>query len=203
MNELLAVMSVTLLAVVSPGGDFAMVTRNSYLYGKQQGMMTALGIACACWVHITYTLLGIGLLLKSEAWLFHGVKILGALYLIYLGWQTTKQQVVLHDGDQTQQQSLITSWKNGFLTNALNPKTTIFILTLFTQVVSEQTPIWVQLGYGLFISLAHLIWFCLVAQFLSTPVLRNRLLAKQKIANGVIGGILILLGVLLLMGNMS
>lgn len=202
MNELLAVMSVTLLAVISPGGDFAMVTRNSYLYGKRMGMMTALGIASACWVHIAYTLLGIGFLLKSEAWLFNGIKILGALYLIYLGCQTTQQQVVLQDSPQSTQQTLKESWKNGFFTNALNPKTTLFVLTLFTQVVSEQTPLWVQLGYGLFISLAHLIWFCLVAQFLSTPALRNRLLAKQKIVNTVIGGILILLGLMLLLGNM-
>ena len=58
MQELFAVAAITLLAVVSPGGDFAMVTRNSYLYGRRAGIFTAIGIAAAVWIHVGYTLLG-------------------------------------------------------------------------------------------------------------------------------------------------
>ena len=50
MQELFAVAAITLLAVVSPGGDFAMVTRNSYLYGRRAGIFTAIGIAAAVWI---------------------------------------------------------------------------------------------------------------------------------------------------------
>ena len=53
--------------------------------------------------------------------------------------------------------------RTGFLANALNPKTTVFIVSLFMQVVDPQTPLGVQLAYGAFISLAHAVWFSLVA----------------------------------------
>jgi threonine/homoserine/homoserine lactone efflux protein len=47
MNELFAVAIITILAVVSPGPDFAMVTRNSYAFGRRSGLISAMGIACA------------------------------------------------------------------------------------------------------------------------------------------------------------
>ena len=58
--------------------------------------------------------------------------------------------------------------RTGFLTNVLNPKTTIFIVSLFMQVVQPQTPLAVQIGYGAFIALAHALWFGAVALFFST-----------------------------------
>ena len=62
MNEITAIAVITLLAVISPGADFALVSRNSYLYGRKQGIYTAYGIACAVWIHISYSVLGLSFL---------------------------------------------------------------------------------------------------------------------------------------------
>ena len=88
MNELWAVAIITILAVVSPGGDFAMVTRNSLLSGRRSGMLTALGIALGNWVHIAYSMVGVAVLVKTAPYLLSWVKVLGAAYLIYIGLQT-------------------------------------------------------------------------------------------------------------------
>lgn len=199
MNELMAVAAITVLAVISPGADFAMITRNSYLYGRRAGVWTATGIACGVWLHVGYTLLGVSLLLSQTPWLFHGIKLLGAGYLIWIGWQTMRQTPVTaalageHSSLAARQ-----AWKNGFLTNALNPKTTLFVLSTFTQIVNHGTPPALQLAYGALMSGAHWLWFAAVALLLSQPTLRKRLLARQQTVNQVIGVLLLGLGLLLL-----
>nr|MBP6562800.1 LysE family transporter [Neisseriaceae bacterium] len=94
MNELMAVVGITLLAVISPGADFAMVTRNSYVYGRDRGLWTALGIASGVWVHVAYTVFGVSLLLLQAPWLLQGLKVIGAGYLLFIGWQTLTQPAV-------------------------------------------------------------------------------------------------------------
>ena len=199
MQELFAVAAITLLAVVSPGGDFAMVTRNSYLYGRRAGIFTAIGIAAAVWIHVGYTLLGVSILLLQSPNLFHAVKLLGAAYLVYIGYTTFRHRPVsaaMQAGGQA-----IGDWaafKNGLATNALNPKTTLFVLSTFTQIVSPATPLGIQIGYGAFMSAAHLLWFAFVAVVLSSPAVRNRLLQKQQVVNRIIGILLMGLGVMLM-----
>ena len=67
MTELLAVALITILAVISPGADFAMVTRNSLMLSRRSGVLTALGIGLGVTVHVSYTLLGVGLLIRCSA----------------------------------------------------------------------------------------------------------------------------------------
>jgi threonine/homoserine/homoserine lactone efflux protein len=62
VNEIIAILMITLLTIISPEADFALVSRNSYLYGRQSGIYTAYGIACAVWIHIGYSLLGLSFL---------------------------------------------------------------------------------------------------------------------------------------------
>ena len=199
MQELFAVAAITLLAVVSPGGDFAMVTRNSYLYGRRAGIITALGIAAAVWIHVGYTLLGVSILLLQSPNLFHAVKLLGAAYLVYIGCTTFRHRPVPADLNTAAEQiGDAAAFKNGFITNALNPKTTLFVLSTFTQIVSPATPLSTQTGYGAFMSIAHLVWFAFVAAVLSSPAVRNRLLRKQQSVNRIIGVLLVGLGVMLM-----
>ena len=88
MLELMAVATITVLAVISPGADFAMVTRNSILYGRSAGLFAALGIAAGVQLHVFYTMIGVGWLIRSSPELFTAIKLLGALYLIYVGYKT-------------------------------------------------------------------------------------------------------------------
>ena len=66
MTELIVVVTITLLAVISPGPDFAMVTRNSLMLSRRSGVLTALGIGLGVTVHVSYTLLGVGLLIMRR-----------------------------------------------------------------------------------------------------------------------------------------
>ena len=81
--------------------------------------------------------------------------------------------------------------RTGFLTNALNPKTTVFIVSLFMQAVRPDTPLIVQIGYGAFIAVAHAGWFSLVALCFSATAVRDRLLALRHWIDRTFGCLLV------------
>ncbi|MGC2998017.1 LysE family transporter [Streptomyces sp. G35A] len=196
MTEVLAVAAITVLAVIAPGADFAMVVRNSYLYGRRTGVLGAVGVAAGVLVHVTYTMLGVGLLIASSTALFTAVKLAGAAYLVYIGVRTfrTCAELAVDLGNRTGL-TPFAALRTGFLTNVLNPKTTLFVVSTFAQVVSPGTPALQQVGYGLFMSLAHLLWFGVVAVFFSHSRMRGLMLRGQKVLNKVIGTALAGLGV--------
>ncbi|MEU9148643.1 LysE family transporter [Streptomyces sp. NPDC048349] len=196
MTEVIAVSVITLLAVISPGADFAMVVRNSYLYGRPTGLFAAAGVAAGVLVHVSYTMLGVGLLIASSTTLFTVIKLAGAVYLVWIGIRTFRARAeVAVDLESKPQLTRLGAMRSGFLTNVLNPKTTLFVVSTFTQVVNPDTPLWQQAGYGLFMSAAHLGWFGAVALFFSNSRLRERMLKAQKALNRAIGSVLVGLGV--------
>ncbi|QRY65546.1 LysE family transporter (plasmid) [Ensifer sp. PDNC004] len=204
MTELLAVVTITIFAVISPGPDFAMVTRNSLLLSRRAGVLTALGIAAGVWVHVAYTLLGVGLLVRQSLFLFTLLKLVGAAYLIWLGIQMLRAKPA-EEAALAAPPALsdLGALRMGFLTNALNPKTTIFVVSLFMQVVEPTTSLPVQMAYGAFISATHLIWFTIVALFFSSGTVRRRLIALRHWIDRAFGALLVGFGVLLTTVSMS
>ncbi|HEF5872513.1 TPA: LysE family transporter [Burkholderia cenocepacia] len=198
MTELIVVVTITLLAVISPGPDFAMVTRNSLMQSRRSGVLTACGIGLGVTVHVTYTLLGVGLLIRQSLWLFNAVKLVGAIYLIYLGARMllTKAGSVQAD-TRVAPLSDLAALRTGFLTNVLNPKTTVFIVSLFMQAVRPDTPSIVQIGYGAFIAAAHACWFTVVAVCFSATAVRDRLLSLRHWIDRTFGCLLVGFGVAL------
>ena len=200
MNEIIAIAVITLLAVISPDADFALVSRNSYLYGRKQGIYTAYGIACAVWIHISYSVLGLSFLKHYIPNLLHIIQYIGALYLMYIGYKTFTQQQISDHATHTllhPRQAFI----QGFLGNSLNPKTTLFVMSIFAQLLRGNNGLMHLIGYGIFISASHLLWFLLISLFCSTPVIRNKILRKQVSINRVIGTVLATLGLCLFLTN--
>lgn len=204
MTELIAVVTITLLAVISPGPDFAMVSRNSLLLSRRAGVVTACGIGAGVLIHVSYTLIGVGVVIQQSLWLFTLLKMIGAAYLIYLGISMLRSAgaATVSAGAAPTAASDFAALKTGFLTNALNPKTTIFVVSLFMQVVNPHTSLAVQIGYGLFIALAHILWFSAVALLFSAPGINARLLRLRKGIDRVFGGLLIAFGALLAIAGM-
>lgn len=205
MAEWMAVITLTWLAVISPGPDFAMVSRNALALSPRAGVMTALGIGAGVALHVSYTLLGLGALLRWSPGLFGAIRLAGAGYLIWLGFGMIRAARKM---PQTAPNSAApgdarAGFRMGFWTNALNPKTAIFILSLFTQLVSAQTPLATRLGYGGFVALAHILWFSLVALAFGAPPMRRRLLRAAPWIEALFGVMLIGFGLALLGADLS
>lgn len=197
MTEFLAVAAITILAVISPGPDFAMVSRNAIVMSRMAGLMTAVGIGLGVFVHVAYSMLGIGLIISQSILLFTALKLLGAAYLIWLGIKMLRAQASPAGQDQVgagEATSAPRALWVGFLTNATNPKTTIFVVSLFVQVIDPATPLAVQLGYGVFIAVAHVAWFALVALFFSAGAVRDLILRLRHWIDRAFGALLVAFG---------
>jgi RhtB (resistance to homoserine/threonine) family protein len=198
MAEWLAVITITLFAVISPGPDFAMVSRNSLSLSRRAGILTALGIGAGVLVHVSYTLLGIGILIQKSPALFDALKLVGAAYLIWLGTKMLFSRKAEGPISVTETAlSDLGALRVGFLTNALNPKTTIFIVSLFMQVVQADTPLATRIAYGLFISLAHVVWFSAVSLFFGAPPIQQRIFGVRHWIDRIFGMFLVGFGIAL------
>jgi len=204
MSEWIVVITTTLLACISPGPDFALVSRNGLLLSRRAGVLTAMGIGLGVLVHVSYTLLGLGLVLQQSPWLFNALKLAGAAYLVYLGIKMLRSRPEVQQPDAASPAlSDLAALRSGFLTNALNPKTSIFIVSLFMGVVRPDTGLPVQMAYGLFIAGAHVLWFSLVALCFSAGRVREKLLAARQWIDRAFGGLLVGFGVLLTLSQRS
>ncbi len=197
-SEFLTIALAHLLAVASPGPDFAIVTRQCVLSGTRAGLWTALGVAAAILLHVCYCLLGVALLLSSSPQLFNLMKLLAAFYLAFLGVRALRSQGFALDKNSLTAGESFTPGKavvQGFLTNGLNPKATLFFLALFTVVIDPATPLSIQLFYGAYLAAATFAWFALLSLFLGQRAVRDRLLSMGVWFERSMGVVLLLLAV--------
>ena len=203
MAEIIAVSTIAIFMAMLPGADFVMVTRTSIYNGRLAGLYMSLGMCLSVCIHASYSIAGLAVVIANSPWLFSAIKYLGAAYLIYIAWQllTTREILNKEQSNQSTQMSPSIALRMGFTCNILNPKTSIFFLSIFTQVVSVDTPLIMQVSYGLIIMLAHFIWYSGVALLLSHPKMLpsfNR--QKQKI-DKVSGFVLMLIAIKLTLVN--
>ena len=170
-----------LLAVASPGPDFAIVLKQSLAHGRRTAIWTSIGVGAAILLHVTYSLLGFGLLIRSSELWFNVVKYAGAAYIAWLGVQSLRAKPRSETAGEAALVAVVPpaghgAFATGFLTNALNPKATLFFISLFVLVVSPQTPKIIQAGYGLWMCVATAAWFCFVSLVFTRPEIRGRFL---------------------------
>jgi len=203
MAEIIAVSTIAIFMAILPGADFVMVTRTSIYNGRLAGLYMSFGMCLSVCIHACYSIAGLAVVIAKSAWLFSTIKYLGAAYLIYIAWQllTTRELLNKDKNNSITQISPLLAIRLGFTCNILNPKTSIFFLSIFTQVVSVDTPLIMQVTYGLIIMLAHFIWYCGVSLVLSHPNILPRFnRQKQKIDN-VAGFILMIIAINLILVN--
>ena len=149
--DFLSVAPAHLLAVANPGPDFAIVLKQSIAHGRRTVVWTGIGIGTAILRHITYSLLGLGFLVRSSPLWFDTVKYVGATYIAALGVQALRAKP-RHDlsgiASAKPAPSTRGAFLTGFLTNALNPKATLYFLSLYGLLVSPSPPRCGQAGYG-------------------------------------------------------
>ena len=83
--ELASLIAIFAFAIVSPGADLAMVMRQSIVHGRRAAIVTSFGIGTSLMFHVTYTILGLGLIISQSIYLFNIVKWCGVAYLVYIG----------------------------------------------------------------------------------------------------------------------
>jgi RhtB (resistance to homoserine/threonine) family protein len=192
----MTVLTLGVLVVLSPGPNWAVTIKNG-IYSKQTGLATVFGMAAGTLIHIAYCLIGIGVIVSQSILLFNLIKWAGAIYLIYIGVKSLFSKKSNREWITTGKKEL-TYWvafHNGFLTDLLNPKATLFYLALFTQVIHSGTPLVIQFIYGITVLAIELIWYSLMVFFLNHHWIRKRFMCVSHWVERITGAILIGLGI--------
>src|SRR5262245_20801019 len=136
-TQVLALSGVILLGAMSPGPDFVIVTRSAALSGRRAGMACAAGIGAGVFVWSAVTAAGVAGLLAASAVAFTVVKLAGAAYLMLLG---IRALLAARRGEYSEsgaaRPNLTSPWRafrQGLLTNLLNPKVAVFFIALVPQ----------------------------------------------------------------------
>lgn len=134
--------AITLLTV-TPGVDTLLVMRNTGRGGLGDGCITSAGICTGLFIHATLSALGISILLVETAWAFSALKWAGAIYLVWLGISSLRRAMVQGSGGPRVETTApdrrrvpaMTAFREGLLSNVLNPKTALFYMALLPQFI--------------------------------------------------------------------
>ena len=164
MTEFLLIASIHLLAVISPGPDFAVVLRQSLSSTRRASIFTALGIATSEFFHCLYSIFGMELIMRYQGNIFLVLKPIAILYLMYLGISSffTKRpsETVTHSSSK--------NFTLGFTTNLLNLQASTFTVTLFFAIVSIDTLLSILILYAVFIAVSTFMWFAFLSLLLTS-----------------------------------
>jgi threonine/homoserine/homoserine lactone efflux protein len=156
------------LAIASPGPAVLLTIRNGTSYGAPSVIWSALGNICGVFLLSTASILGLGVVLMSSAWLFTVIKIFGALYLFYIGFKnlfkTTaalpgQPDIDTTDANLSPMPDRLALYSEGLLTAVTNPKALLFFTALFPQFVQTNAPVMSQfiILTGIFMGISLLI----------------------------------------------
>jgi RhtB (resistance to homoserine/threonine) family protein len=190
-----------LLAGMSPGPDFFIVTKNAMGYGKKIGIATAIGVASALVIHATYSILGLTIIMNHYHTLFVIIQLFGAAYLAYLGISSIlssfkKKNTNTSSGETNQKiKGFREGLLNGFLCNILNPKAYLFFLSVFSQFMSASTPLWIEWVYAAEVIFVIGLWFCFLSIIISAKQFKKAYNKAEKWIDRFFGAILLLFAI--------
>ena len=199
--ELASLMAIFSFAIVAPGADTAMVMRQAIVHGRKAAVLTSFGVGTSLMFHVTYTILGLGLVISQSILIFNMIKWAGVAYLVYICIQSLRAGKTELQADAAvasasrKAQAATKSFGLGFMANALNPKPVFFFLSIFSAVVSHSTPAGVKFGYGLVMASCLIAWFVGLSFFLTTPRMRLGFERASKWINRASGAVFIAFGI--------
>ena len=196
--EFLTVAILHLFAVASPGPDFALVTRQSLRYNRKVAIWTSLGIGVGILFHSLLAITGLVLLITSNELFSIILKIIGSLYLLYLGVNSILGS---KEEGNIEEENTNTDKFNGFLagliTNITNIKAILFFVTVFSVVIDTGNNLYLLL-YGAYMALATFVWFSIISFVFTSEVFKSRFSSFLGLFEKIIGFTLILLSLQIL-----
>ncbi len=190
-----------IILTLTPGLDTALVIRNTTRNGSMHGCITSLGICCGLFVHATLSAIGISAILLQSAELFHVMKWIGAAYLVYLGVTSLigvwKGEGHLDIGNVSVKQtaSIKRSFREGLLSNVLNPKTAVFYLAFLPQFINpEYSPLLQSLLMASIHFVIAMVWQCGMATMVHSAKNWVQNSSAMKWMEGITGVVLVSLG---------
>ena len=193
--HLLVFIAVAAVVIVVPGPDTAVVTKNVLVHGRQAAFGTCLGVGTGLSVWTLAAAVGVASVVRASAVAFTGLKLVGALYLIWLGVQALRAARGIESGAvaptvHRPAMSALGGFRQGFLSDLANPKIGIFFTSLLPQFVDPGHSVLLPfLGLGAVFVLMTVLWlsaYCLIAARAAETLQRPRVKAAMDRVTGIV-----------------
>ena len=199
---LLTVAALVVAGLLSPGPNFVLITGRALSSGVRPAVAAAVGVGAGSVTHALFGVAGFGALLQSSTRIFTVAKLLGAAYLLWIGYKSLRGVVRSRRSglidDVTNAAHVVgirRSLVDGYLTQMSNPKSTLFFLAMFTTVVPADTGIWTAAAVVATIGVIALSGYLIIAVVLSRSFFQQLYRRVSSVFDVVFGTLMIALGV--------
>jgi threonine efflux protein len=199
---LLSLLAVDLLAAISPGPNFVVVTQAAIHRTRRYAAAIVLGFVAANLIWCFAVVLGISALFKLAPWLYGAIKFSGGVYLIYLGvnlWRSNSESPV--SIEPSIRSSIGAAFIRGLLTNLANPKSVVYFGSIFALFMSPDTPRWVEASAIGIVIFNTVLWYGTLAAVFSSTAVQQFYTAIKRPINRVAGAVMVGFGARLILAR--
>jgi threonine/homoserine/homoserine lactone efflux protein len=198
IGHLAAIAGVILLACMSPGPNFLVVTSHA-LASRRTGLCAALGVGAAAFTWALLGVAGLAVVLSRVVWLYEAVRIIGAAYLVWLGlrmlWRLRQPFGAVPAASPAHASTGWVAWRRGYLTSTTNPKAAAFAGSFYVAALPVGAPTWVYVVTAAIVVAVSGGWHLALAILFSTEHVRTLYLRGRRAVDAVMGAVLVALGI--------
>jgi threonine efflux protein len=197
--------AVQLMAAMSPGPAFLVVTRISVGESRRAALGAAFGVATAALLWAVAATLGMHVLLAEAAWLYGALKLVGGLYLLWLGIQAWRHaaQPLAPATEGVVAMNAWEAWRLGFSTNLANPKVIVFFGSIFVTLFTPETPSWVHGAALIVVAVNESGWYATVALLFSSRPAQAAYRRAKRWIDRATGAVMMIFGLHLILSARS
>jgi len=184
---------VCLLGAMSPGPSMAVVINNAIFKGRYNGILTSIGHGIGITVYAAFAVLGLGLIIKTNIFIFNSLKILSIIFLIFIGMKLILNEEKLNlEKEDTKEKAI--SFLQGFSISILNPKIFVWFIAIYSQFMSVNN----ELVFNIYlVSIAGIVdacWYIILTLAVTAASVLNFFLTKIMLIKKIQGLLFIVLG---------
>ena len=188
---------VCLLGAMSPGPSMMVVINNAIFKNKFNGILTAIGHGFGIGIYALFAVIGVGLIIKTNVFIFNSLKFLSIIFLFYLGIQAIikKDQI---EYDKTNIKSGMQSFLQGLSISILNPKIFIWFIAIYSQFMSLDNTYFFNISLVLIASIVDALWYLLLVNLVTFHSILELIKNKSYLMQKIVGFLFIIISVILL-----
>ena len=188
---------VCLLGAMSPGPSMAVVVNNAIFKGRYNGILTSLGHGIGIAVYATFAVLGLGLIIKTNIFVFNGLKILSIIFLIFIGVKSILNKEKLNLEKKDTKENTV-SFLQGFSISILNPKIFVWFIAIYSQFMSANNELIFNIYLVSIAGIVDAFWYIFLTLAVTTASALTFFQTKILLIQKIQGFLFIAIGLVLL-----